>query len=112
MSVNIYVGNLPHEVSDSVLKDLFAQHGEVTGVRIITDKFTERPRGFAFVEMANPNEGQAAIEKLNGMELQGRTLKVSEARPRREKRNYGGGGRRPRGPGNFGSRNNRPRRNY
>ena len=91
MSINIYVGNLSYDVSDSALNDLFAQFGEVKEVKIISDTYSGRPRGFAFVEMLERSDGEHAIKELNGKELQGRSLKVSEARPRRDRKSYGGG---------------------
>ena len=87
---NIYVGNIPFETTDADLKQLFETHGTVSRVNMIMDRDTGRPRGFAFVEMTNDAEGNAAIEALNGSELGGRPLTVNEARPRE---NRGGGGR-------------------
>lgn len=86
----IYVGNCPFDVSEEKLRDLFAAYGDVETVSVITDRDTGRPRGFAFVEMPDASAAQAAIKGVNGTELGGRTLNVSEARP---KRNDGGGGR-------------------
>ena len=103
MSINIYVGNLSYDVSESALNDLFAQFGEVKEVKIISDGYSGRPRGFAFVEMVDRNEGQQAIKELNGKEVQGRSIKVSEARPKRERRNSGGG--QPGRSGDFRSSN-------
>ncbi len=80
--MNIYVGNLSYNATDEGLKDLFSQYGEVVKATIITDKFTGKPRGFAFVEMASSDEGQAAIDALNGKEFEGRTLNINEARAR------------------------------
>lgn len=85
MSINIYVGNLSYQTDNYDLGDLFAEYGEVTSARIITDRETGRARGFGFVEMANPEEGQKAIEALNGQEFMGRNLNVNEARPREER---------------------------
>jgi RNA recognition motif-containing protein len=92
--MNIYVGNLPFETTEDNLHVTFAEHGEVTSARVITDRMTGRSRGFGFVEMANNNEAEAAIRALNGKELGGRTLTVNEARPRenRDSRWGGGGG--------------------
>jgi RNA recognition motif-containing protein len=89
---NIYVGNLPFSTSEQELKQLFETHGGVSRVNLVTDRDTGSPRGFAFVEMANEQEGNAAIEALNGTQLGGRSLTVNEARPR-EPRSGGGGGR-------------------
>ena len=89
--LNIYVGNLSFEVKESEVYDLFSQYGEVERVNLITDRDTDRPR-FCFVEMHDDNEGRAAIEALNGHELGGRPIAVSEARPRKSR----SGGQRPR----------------
>ena len=78
----IYVGNLSFNSSEDTLSDLFGQHGQVGSVAIITDRETGRSRGFGFVEMPNEGEGRAAIEAINGMEVDGRNLTVNEARPR------------------------------
>ena len=90
---NIYVGNLSFESTEEELRGLFAEHGEVIKVNIITDRDTGRPRGFGFVEMADENSGRTAIEKINGREVGGRTLTVNEAKAREAR---GSGGRRDR----------------
>lgn len=96
--MNIYVGNLSFDTSERELEAAFAAYGAVTSARIATDRDTNRPRGFGFVEMGSQAEAQAAIAALNGKELQGRTLTVNEARPREERgpsnnfRRSGGGG--------------------
>ena len=90
--MNIYVGNLSFDTSESDLQAAFAAYGAVSTARIATDRDTGRARGFGFVEMASQAEAQAAIKALNGSELQGRTLTVNEARPREERRTGGGGG--------------------
>ena len=92
--MNIYVGNLPFETTEDNLHVTFAEYGEVTSARVITDRMTGRSRGFGFVEMANNNEAEAAIRALNGKDMGGRTLTVNEARPRenRDSRWGGGGG--------------------
>jgi RNA recognition motif-containing protein len=100
--MNIYVGNLSHEATEENLKEAFEVFGEVNTVRVIKDKFTGRSKGFGFVEMHAKAEAQAAIEGLNGKDLKGRSLNVSEARPRSDGRRGGarhgrpshGGGRR------------------
>lgn len=92
---NIFVGNLSFRATEEEIYAAFAQYGAVERVNIITDRQTGQPRGFAFVEMTNPNEAQAAITNLNGAELHGRNLNVNEARPREA----GGGG----GYGNGGA---------
>ncbi len=89
---NIYVGNLSFEATEDELRGLFAEHGEVVKVNIITDRDTGRPRGFGFVEMADENSGRTAIEQVNGREVGGRTLTVNEAKPRAARGGAGGGG--------------------
>jgi RNA recognition motif-containing protein len=80
--MNIYVGNLSYSLSEQELRDAFAAHGDVSSVKILTDRETGRSRGFGFVEMPNQSEGEAAIAQLNGKDLGGRALRVNEARPR------------------------------
>lgn len=92
MEKKLYVGNLSYTVTDTALQDLFAQAGEVASARIITDRASGRSKGFGFVEMANEDAAQAAIDKFNGQEFEGRKLTVNEARPM-EPRSGGGGGR-------------------
>jgi len=87
----IYVGNCSFDVTEQQLTDVFAAYGEVNNVNVITDRDTGRPRGFAFVEMADASSAQAAIRGVNGTDLGGRTLNVNEAKPRNE--GGGGGGR-------------------
>jgi len=89
--MNIYVGNLSNEVTEEDLKQAFETFGQVESANIIKDKYTNRSKGFGFVEMASKAEGQAAIDGLNGKELKGKTLNVNEARPRTESRGRGGG---------------------
>lgn len=84
----IYVGNLPFSASESEVRELFAQHGTVESVSLITDRETGRPRGFGFVEMSRA-DATRAIQNLNGRELGGRALRVNEA----QERGGGGGGR-------------------
>jgi cold-inducible RNA-binding protein len=86
----IYVGNCSFDVTEQQLKDVFTAYGEVNSVNVITDRDTGRPRGFAFVEMADSASAQAAIRGVNGTDLGGRTLNVNEAKPRTD---GGGGGR-------------------
>jgi RNA recognition motif-containing protein len=93
--MNIYVGNLSQETPEGDLREAFEAFGQVTSVKIITDKYTGESRGFGFVEMPNTSEAQSAISGLDGKDLKGRTIKVNEARPRRDDRRGGfGGGRR------------------
>jgi len=89
--MNIYIGNLSDEVTEEDLKEAFESFGEVESVKIIKDKYTNRSKGFGFVEMSSKAEGQSAIDGLNGKELKGKALNVNEARPRTESRGRGGG---------------------
>jgi RNA recognition motif-containing protein len=91
MSIKIYVGNLSFDSSEDELKGLFGAYGAVDSARIIVDQFTNRSRGFGFIEMENREEGLKAIQELDSKDLGGRSLKVNEARP---KTNSGGGARR------------------
>jgi len=85
MSKNIYVGNLPFRASEDNIRDLFAQYGAVSAVKLISDRETGKPRGFGFVEMDDDTEADAAIEALNGKDYEGRSLKINEAKPRESK---------------------------
>ena len=91
---NIYVGNLSFDVSDAQLQEAFGAHGTVNKANVVTDRDTGRSRGFGFVEMANDDEGKAAIEALNGSDLGGRALTVNLAKPREDRPRGGGGGNR------------------
>ncbi len=93
MSKKLYVGNLPYQITEDGLKDVFAAIGEVTSSKIVMDAATGRSRGFGFVEMANDEEAEKAISTLNGTPVMERTINVSEARPQRERGTSGGGGR-------------------
>ncbi|MBN1877161.1 MAG: RNA-binding protein [Anaerolineae bacterium] len=105
MAKKIYIGNMSYDTTESKLRELFAAHGEVVSVSVITDRDTGRPRGFAFVEMASDAAANAAIAALDGQSVDGRTLKVNEARPPAARgggdRPYGGGG------GGYGGRGGR-----
>jgi len=90
MSNSLYVGGLSYSMTEDGLKDAFSQAGTVISVKIVLDRETGRSKGFGFVEMGSPAEAQAAIDMWNGKELEGRTIKVNEARPR-EERPQGGG---------------------
>ena len=98
--MNIFVGSLPFKLDEEELKSQFEKFGSVNSVKIITDKYSGRSKGFGFVEMPNDEEAQAAIAQLNGTEIEGRSLVVNESRPKQEggggggfkKRNFGGGG--------------------
>ena len=100
--MNIYVGNLSYGVTQEELQEAFSAFGRVTSVKIIVDRETGNPRGFAFVEMADNNEGLKAIQGMNGVEIQGRAISVNEARPRVPGGPGGGGGGGPRGGGSRG----------
>lgn len=95
--MNIYLGNLDYHATEGQITELFAQYGEVAAVKIIIDKFTNRSKGFAFVEMANDGEAKQAIENLNGYTFNNRQITVNEARPKTESENRGG----------YNNRNNR-----
>lgn len=84
MNNKVYVGNLPYSVRDEELKNHFAQIGEITSATVIMDRRTNRSKGFGFVEFANAEDANRAIEELNGKDLDGRELRVSMARPRQE----------------------------
>lgn len=89
----LYVGNLSFQTSEAELRSHFEQFGAVTDIYVAMDKFTGRPRGFAFITMGTPEEAKVAIEKTNGVDLGGRALQVNEARPKEERSGgFGGGG--------------------
>jgi cold-inducible RNA-binding protein len=94
---NLFVGNLPFKSTEDALRAHFSQFGEVAQVRIMTDRDTGKPRGFAFVEMTNDDEAEKAVTALNGREFEGRALTVNEARPKPD-RGFGNAG------GGFGAR--------
>jgi RNA recognition motif-containing protein len=99
MAAKLFVGNLSFQATEEDLRELFAQAGTVETVRIITDQFTGRPRGFGFVEMATKEEATKAVEMLNGRLFRDRNLVVDEARPQPQRGPGGGGaGARDRGP--------------
>ena len=112
MSMKLYVGNLSFQTSSDDLQELFAQSGTVESANVVEDRDTGRSRGFGFVEMASREEGEAAINTLNGKEVGGRALTVNEAKPREDRGGsrgggggrggFGGGGGRPGGGGNRG----------
>jgi RNA recognition motif-containing protein len=106
--MNIYVSNLSFAVDNDDLQGFFNAYGEVSSARIITDKETKRSRGFGFVEMPDTAAAQKAIKELNGTMIEGRSISVTEARPKEERSTsggYGGGGNR--GGGGYGGGNNR-----
>jgi RNA recognition motif-containing protein len=98
--MNIYVANIPYKATEDELKGLFEEYGEVSSAKIIMDKFTQRSRGFGFVEMEDESAGQNAISSLNGSDFMGKNLVVNEARPRTDAPRGGS-----RGGGGFNRRN-------
>lgn len=105
LSKKLYVGNLPYTTTNDELQNMFSQYGAVEKADVLMDKMTGRSRGFGFVEMTNDEEAQAAIDGLNGKDVEGRKLVVNEARPmadRPPRRSFGGGGRGGFGGGNRG----------
>ena len=92
MGTKLYVGNLSFNTTEADLKDYFAQAGQVDSCAIIMDKFTQRSRGFGFVEMGTPEEAQKAIESFDGKDLDGRSLRVNIAKPREDRPPRGQGG--------------------
>ena len=96
MAKNLYVGNLAYSTTSGDLSELFGAMGEVVSVNLITDRMSGRSKGFAFVEMAEYDAAQKAINELNGKEVDGRAIKVAEARPKRDDRGGGGDRRRRR----------------
>ncbi len=91
-SNKLYVGGLPYSVTDDRLQEIFSPHGTVDSARVITDRMTGRSRGFGFVEMSSQSEAEEAIQKLNGSDLEGRSLTVNEAKPQQPRTGGGGGG--------------------
>jgi len=104
--MNIYVSNLSFNVQDEDLREFFAEYGEVSSAKVITDKFTQKSRGFGFVEMPDDEAGQKAIKELDGAHVEGRAITVTVAKPREERPSNGGGGgnRRSFSNNNSGSR--------
>lgn len=98
MGVKLYVGNISFQTSEDDLRTLFAQAGNVESVKVITDRETGQPRGFAFVEMSSSAEASKAIAMFGGKEWMGREIKVNEARPQERREGGGGGGGGGRGP--------------
>ena len=107
MAKRLYIGNLSFNTTEAGLREAFSQVGEVTSVVVMMDKMTGRSRGFAFVEMATDETAQAAIDKFNGQDLDGRNLTVNEARPMTERPP-----RRPMGSGFGGGRGGSDRGGY
>ena len=90
-SNKLYVGGLPYSVNDDQLRDIFVAHGTVESATVIMDRMSGRSKGFGFVEMSSQEEAQAAIDKLNGTDLEGRNITVNEAKPRQPRTGGGGG---------------------
>ncbi len=99
--MNIYVGNLSHDATEQDLRQAFEVFGQVSRATVIKDRVSGEPRGFGFVEMASKEEADAAIQGLNGQDLKGRNLKISEARPRPERPERSMGGDRHSGGGGY-----------
>jgi RNA recognition motif-containing protein len=93
MGRKLYVGNLPYSATEEALSAKFAEHGTVESVKLITDRDTGQSKGFGFIEMSTDAEANAAISGLNGTDMDGRPLKVNEARPQQKRTGGGGGGR-------------------
>ena len=94
MAKRLFVGGLPYDFTDAQLKDLFAKAGTVVSANVIVDKFTQRSKGFGFVELSSDEEAEKAVKELNGNDLGGRKIAVAEARPMEERaprRDFGGG---------------------
>jgi RNA recognition motif-containing protein len=103
-TMNIYVSNLSFNVQDEDLREFFAEYGEVSSAKVIMDKFTNRSRGFGFVEMPDNASAQKAIQELDGATVEGRAIRVSEAKPREDRPSGGGGQRRSFSGGGGGNR--------
>ncbi|NVO10888.1 MAG: RNA-binding protein [Bacteroidales bacterium] len=99
--MNIFVGSLPFKIEEGDLQAIFEEYGEVTSVRIITDKFSGRSKGFGFIDMPNDEDAKKAIEHLNGAELEGRTIVVNESEERKPREGGSGGFNRGGGGGGF-----------
>ena len=94
--MNIYVGNLPYNIQEDELKDLFAESGTVDSSKIISDKFSGKSKGYGFIEMPNEDEAKAAVEALNGTDVKGRNIKVNESKPKSGSGSGSGPGQRSR----------------
>ena len=107
MGKKLYVGNLPYSMTDESLREQFEQAGTVESAKVIIDRETNRCKGFGFVEMATEEESEAAIAQLNGVSIEGRALRVAEAKPMEPRTGGGGGGRGGYGGGGGGGRGGR-----
>lgn len=107
MSTKLYVGNLPYSAKEESLKEHFSSAGSVASVKIIIDRETGRSKGFGFVEMESEDGAQSAVSQLDGQEFEGRSLRVSEAKPQPERESRGGGFGGGRSGGGFGGGGNR-----
>jgi cold-inducible RNA-binding protein len=112
VSKNIYVGNMSYDTTADALRELFEAYGQVDEVSVITDRATGRPRGFAFVEMADTEAANRAIAELDGQNVDGRTLRVNEAKPREPRSGGGGRGGGSRGGGGRGGNRGGDRRSW
>lgn len=99
MAMKIYVGNLSYDTTEDGLREKFSEFGSIESVNLITDRDTGRSKGFAFIEMTSNDEAKAAIDALDGTELDGRNIKVSEAKPQERRAGGGRGFGGPRGGG-------------
>ena len=97
----IYVGNIPYDSTEEDLRELFSEHGEIESLKIVKDQYTERSKGFAFIEMANEEDAKKIIATLNGHDFKGKALTVAEAKPQQKRQGFGnrGGGYSGRGAG-------------
>lgn len=102
MATKLYVGNLSYNTTEDQIREVFASVGEIDSVALITDRHSGQSKGFAFVEMSDSEVAKSAIEQLNGKEMDGRALNVSEARPREDRPRSGGFGQRSGGGGGGG----------
>ena len=112
MGTKLYVGNLSFNTTEGDLQRLFEEAGQVRGCDLIMDKFTNKSRGFGFVEMGSQEDMEKAISMLNGRDVDGRALTVNEARPREDRSGGGGGGRYGGGGGGGGGRGGNRRERY
>ena len=87
--MNIYVGNLPYSIGDNELGELFSPFGEISSAKVIVDRDSNRSKGFGFVEMPNNEEGQRAVDELDGKDVDGRNLKINESQPKKPRQDSG-----------------------